>query len=107
METKLGLWWSAFVNQTCAVSKQVQRVPLFDRLGISPAVQYSLKYFLMTKKLLIISRKNKVIVHMKAKIFEMFLTGYKITHLKFKKKKEYMFVSLEFSYTIRKKVYLC
>lgn len=107
METKLGLWWSAFVNQTCAVSKQVQRVPLFDRLGISPVVQYSLKYFLMTKKLLIISRKNKVIVHMKAKIFEMFLIGYKITHLKFKKKKEYMFVSLEFPYTIRKKVHLC
>lgn len=70
-------------------------------------MQYSLKYFLMTKKLLIISRKNKVIVHMKAKIFEMFLTGYKITHLKFKKKKEYMFVSLEFPYTIRKKVHLC
>lgn len=107
METKLGLWWSASVNQTCAVSKQVQRVPLFDRLGISPVVQYSLKYFSMTKKLLIISRKNKVIVHMKAKIFEMFLIGYKITHLKFKKKKEYMFVSLEFPYTIRKKVHLC
>lgn len=46
-------------------------------------------------------------MHMKAKIFEMFLIGYKITHLKFKKKKEYMFVSLEFPYTIRKKVHLC
>lgn len=44
---------------------------------------------------------------MKAKIFEMFLIGYKITHLIFKKKKEYMFVSLEFPYTIRKKVHLC
>lgn len=29
---------------------------------------------------------------MKAKIFEMFLIGYKITYLKFKKKKEYMLI---------------